>query len=238
MRQVNGAIGSLGEEAGTASRLTGGTMALAEESRQVIAATLQEISTIAVEVQGTSERIEHLSAATDQVARIVGVIREIADQTNLLALNAAIEAARAGEQARGFAVVADEVRKLAEHTSAATQEINQVIRAIHDSKTQAVNGMQQMVASISRGETLTRQADQAIHGMADAASEAAQIVQHISQQLQQQSQRIDEIHQSTDGIAQGSAESDQRLHDSTALAMQIEQDIHDINMQISRFRVS
>ena len=65
-----------------------------------------------------------LSERTNDIANILGLIKDISDQTNLLALNAAIEAARAGTHGRGFAVVADEVRKLADRTDKSVSEIN------------------------------------------------------------------------------------------------------------------
>ena len=85
----------------------------AEESRKVVRQAMDAMA----DIENSSK----------EIAKIIGVIDEIAFQTNLLALNAGVEAARAGDAGRGFAVVASEVRALAQRSADAAKQIKTLI---------------------------------------------------------------------------------------------------------------
>lgn len=110
-----------------------------------ISDTLEGLNHLALESMGT---VQALSERAQDVASILGLIKDISDQTNLLALNAAIEAARAGEHGRGFAVVADEVRKLADRTDKAISEINISLQSMKQDVTTIGEKFEQVQESI------------------------------------------------------------------------------------------
>src|SRR5690606_11971795 len=130
----------------------------AASGRQVVSLTGSSITRLASEIQQAAQAIHLVESHSQDISRVLEVIRSIAEQTNLLALNAAIEAARAGEQGRGFAVVADEVRGLASRTSSATAEIQTMITTLQSSSQQAVELMQR---SRDQAESSVRHAGEA-----------------------------------------------------------------------------
>ncbi len=144
----------------------------------------QQANTLAAEARkaaGTgTESMSRMSAAindiqksSDETAKIIKVIDEIAFQTNLLALNAAVEAARAGEAGKGFAVVAEEVRNLAMRSAeAAKNTANMIEESVKNSKngvdiaTEVGKVLDEIVQSIGKttdlvGEIAAASAEQA-----------------------------------------------------------------------------
>jgi methyl-accepting chemotaxis protein len=201
MEELSVSIDTMSEHAQTASRASLESGARAQVGMNVADEAGKEIQRIAETVQRASRTIQVLGGKTDEITRIVSVIRDIADQTNLLALNAAIEAARAGEQGRGFAVVADEVRKLAERTAKSTGEISLMVAAIQQGAQEAVQGMDEGVQRVDAGVKCAADVGVSVERIANMASEAAQAVNDITLSLGEQSLAGREVANNVEQVA-------------------------------------
>lgn len=123
----------------------------AVDGRKTVGLAVDEIRSIAYQVNASAEVVGSLGKRSSEIGTIVETISNIADQTNLLALNAAIEAARAGDAGRGFAVVAEEVRKLAEQSSNAARNITELVKAIQQDTDKAVDAINEGNESVNEG---------------------------------------------------------------------------------------
>ncbi|WP_422689075.1 methyl-accepting chemotaxis protein [Comamonas endophytica] len=123
--------------------------------------------------------MEDISASSQRIANIIGVIDSIAFQTNILALNAAVEAARAGEEGRGFAVVASEVRALAQRSADAAREI----KALIDTS----------VVKVEQGTQLVHDAGATMTDIVAQAQRVAGLIAEISSATAEQTQGIAQV---------------------------------------------
>ncbi|MBV1881086.1 MAG: methyl-accepting chemotaxis protein [Pseudomonadales bacterium] len=162
------------------------SVSIANKGAEVVQNTIHGMDTIREQIQETSKRIKRLGESSQEIGDIVSLINDISDQTNILALNAAIQASMAGEAGRGFAVVADEVQRLAERASAATKQIEALVKTIQTDTNEAVISMEQTTSEVVRGARLAQDAGVALEEIENVSANLADLIQNISNAARQQ----------------------------------------------------
>jgi methyl-accepting chemotaxis protein len=156
---------------------------------------------------GLTQSMQEVSAASQETAKIIKTIDEIAFQTNLLALNAAVEAARAGEAGAGFAVVADEVRALAMRAAEAAKNTASLIEGTVDKVKEGSDLVTKTAAAFSQVAGSTGKVKELVAEIAAATSEQAQGVDQINKAVTE----MNNVTQQTAANAEESASAAEEL---------------------------
>jgi hypothetical protein len=135
------------------------------------------------EMAEMGKSMQAIKTSSDDIAKIIKTIDEIAFQTNILALNAAVEAARAGEAGAGFAVVAEEVRSLAQRSARAAKETAAQIEEAINRTAQGVAGSSKVAASLGQIVELVRKVDELAAEVCTASKEQSRGITHLAESV-------------------------------------------------------
>ncbi|NUN96018.1 MAG: methyl-accepting chemotaxis protein [Candidatus Omnitrophica bacterium] len=155
-----------------------------------------------------SEVMAKIKTSSDETAKIIKTIDEIAFQTNLLALNAAVEAARAGEAGKGFAVVAEEVRNLAQRSSEAAKNTSNLIEGSQKNAEEGVAASQEVGGILREIVEGVQRVAHLIGEVTAASQEQAQGIEQINTAVAQ----LDKVTQSNAATAEESASASEELN--------------------------
>ena len=184
----------------------------AENARSIANETSQATETGTAQMGQMIAAMGAIKSSSDNIAKIIKTIDEIAFQTNILALNAAVEAARAGEAGAGFAVVADEVRALAQRAAQAAKE---TAEKIDDSIAKSGHGVE-ISGKVAEGLRLitekTRQVNTLVVEIAGASKEQSQGLTQVSTAVSQ----MDKVTQDNAAGAEETAAAAEELNAQSA----------------------
>ena len=194
----------------------------ATEANELARTARTAADTGARDMQAMSAAMAEIKTSSDDIAKIIKTIDEIAFQTNILALNAAVEAARAGSAGAGFAVVADEVRALAHRSAVASKETAGKIESAINKTAQGVQISNHVTGGLAEIVEKVRKVDGLISEVATASREQNQGVNQINTAIG----HMDKVVQMNAASAEESAAAAEELHAQA----------HTLNEIISRLR--
>ncbi len=190
---------SLEETSASLEELSSMTKQNAESANQAngsMRQSAERIQQATVAMREMGESIGRIQQSTEETAKILKTIDEIAFQTNILALNAAVEAACAGEAGAGFAVVADEVRALAQRSAQSAKETTDLIAASRQ--------------NVSAGSAASTRLGELMQAIQSDTQKVVEQVGHIANVSSEQSQGVAQINTAVlqmDKVTQANASS-------------------------------
>jgi methyl-accepting chemotaxis protein len=172
----------------------------------------------AVTAMGMIER------SSSEIARIVGLIDQIATQTNILALNAGVEAARAGAAGTGFAVIAAEVRSLARRSAAAAQEIKGLV---------AESGR-----AVETGVALVGNTSEGLERIVAEIAHVNRLIEQISATGQEQATSLGEVNATVAAMDQATQETAAMVEQTAAASHSLADDAEGLLRLVRQFRIA
>jgi methyl-accepting chemotaxis protein len=196
-----------------------------ENSSEVKNLSLKSLESVRKGTSKIKEMVEAMSSITissEQIAKIMKTIDEIAFQTNLLALNAAVEAARAGRHGKGFAVVAEEVNNLSKRSASAAKESAEIIT--------------ESIKKINLGNNIANETENVFKEISAGIEKVTKLTEETSIASEEQVKGITQVEQGIQQIDQVTQQNASIAQQSSSASEELSGQANELNALVSKFR--
>lgn len=170
-------------------------------------------------IHDTGTKIETLKIYSDEVGKLIELIKSIAHQTNMLALNASIEAARAGEYGKGFTVVADEVSNLSNETSEVSTKIEDIITTLQQEILVLIQSVEKETAHIEECYTLITETMGGLNKINDRLNDSIIKIGDVDKSIKTAKENSEEIDTRVENVTKFSKEISCQMEEITAQSL-------------------
>lgn len=237
VHQMSVASREVASVAQESSKEADNSQSLAKEGLSAVASSSNKIIALSENMEHASNKSTELQQSSDNIARVLEVIRAIAEQTNLLALNAAIEAARAGEQGRGFAVVADEVRTLATRTQESTNDIQNMVEQFATSVEQSLTAINSGKGFADEAVASFSQTNDVLNAMQSSSIKVNEMAMQTAHATDEQTTVSEEISHNLSSLNDQTLQGGELARSTEDVALKMNQLTGELSNLVKRFKV-
>lgn len=226
VEKMNFSIAEVSNNARSAAKVASFASATANLGGEAMERTVDSILQLQETILITTKKVKQLGQSSQQIAKAISSINQIALKTKVLAVNAGIEAGRAGEEGQGFVIVAEEVGKLAAQSATATKQIEQIVENIQIETSELAKTMKIGTAQIEQGTSLLKDSKNNLVQLVEVSHKIDRLVDSISSATISQaetSQSVNNLIQEIAKVSQETSQSSDQVSNSLQQTVEIAQ---------------